>query len=295
MNKNTKGYLLALTTIFIWSSTFIITKLILEYVTPIQILFWRIFIAIIVLFIIYPKFNRMRNLHSELLFLLSGVALAFYFIFENTALDITYSSNVGLLVALSPLFTAIIVSIKEKKSYFIPKNIIGLILSFLGVGLIVFGLSGIKGVHPLGDLLALSAGLMFSLYTGFLSDVHKVYHVIQKTRKVFIYVLFTMLVYALIKGESIAWQNIAFSTLLGVFYLGIVASSFAFLFWNNAIDLIGTFKTNLFIYLIPLVTMIFSAIVFDDPITSIKILGAILILSGLYITERKSKKDVVSL
>ena len=209
-------------------------------------------------------------------------------------MDLTYSSNVGLLVALSPLFTAIIVSIREKKSYFTYKNIIGLILSFLGVGFIVFGISGIKGIHPLGDFLAMSAGLMFSLYTGFLSEVHKEYHIIQKTRKVFIYVLLSMSVYALAKQDSIVWQKIDISTLLGVFYLGVIASSFAFLFWNKAIEYIGTFKTNLFIYLIPLVTMIFSAIIFDDPITRIKVLGALFIIGGLYITERRSKEDIAS-
>jgi drug/metabolite transporter (DMT)-like permease len=249
----------------------------------------RLTISIVVLFIIYPKINKEMESKSEILFILSGASLAGYFIFENTALELTYSSNVGLLVALSPLFTAIIVSIKEKKSYFIPKNIIGLSLALFGVGLVVFGKEGIVGVNPLGDILAMSAALMFSFYTGFLSDVTKEYHIIQKTRKVFIYVLLTLLIYALITKESIVISTTKTSVLLGILYLGIMASSFAFIFWNKSIELIGTFKTNLFIYLVPAFTMIFSAIIFDDPVTLLKIIGAILILTGLYITERKKR------
>jgi len=289
MRSTTKGYILAITTIAIWSSTFIITKLILDFVSPTEILILRILLAIIVLFILYPKIDRDIQFHTEVLFLLSGVALALYFIFENSALNITYSSNVGLLVALSPIFTTIIVSIKEKKSYFFLKNNVGLMLSLLGVGLVVFGKEGFAGVNPFGDFLAISAGLMFSFYTAFLSDVTKQYHIIQKTRKVFIYVLLSLVIYSLIAGNSIIITNRSSNIIIGILYLGIIASSFAFIFWNKAIEYIGTFKTNLFIYLVPVITMVFSAIIFDDPVTPIKVVGAIFILLGLYIVQSKKR------
>ena len=137
MNTIQKGYIFATATIIIWSSTFIITKMILEFVSPIEILILRILISIVVLFVIYPKVDKRIELKTEVLFFLSGVTLALYFIFENNALNVTYSSNVGLLVSLSPLFTAIIVSVREKKSYFSLKSSIGLLLSLIGVGLVV--------------------------------------------------------------------------------------------------------------------------------------------------------------
>jgi len=261
--------------------------MILDFVSPSEILILRIFIAIIVLFIIYPKIDRKIELKTELLFLLSGVTLAFYFIFENSALNITYSSNVGLLVALSPLFTAVIVSFKEKKSYFGFKNSIGLVLSLIGVGLVVFGKEGITGVNPTGDFLAICAALMFSFYTGFLSEVTRKYHIIEKTRKVFIYVFISLVVYSLLAGNSIIITNTSPNIIFGILYLGIIASSFAFIFWNKAIEYIGTFKTNLFIYLVPLVTMVFSAMVFDDPVTLVKLIGATFILFGLYIVQNQ--------
>jgi len=292
MRNTTKGYILAIATITIWSSTFIITKLILDFVSPSEILILRIFLAILVLFILYPKIDTKFQFKTEVLFFLSGVTLALYFIFENSALNITFSSNVGLLVALSPLFTTIIVSIKEKKSYFVPKNTFGLALSLLGVGLVVFGKEGFTGINPTGDFLAICAALMFSFYTAFLSSVTKQYHIIEKTRKVFIYVLLSLLIYSLIAGNSIIITNTSSNIIFGILYLGIIASSFAFIFWNKAIEYIGTFKTNLFIYLVPLVTMLFSAIVFEDPVTLFKVIGAILILLGLYIVQSKKKDRV---
>jgi len=289
MNTKGYGYLFAFITVLIWSSTFIISKVVLGYVTPIQLLTIRMLIAILFLFAIYPKVHKDMHLKSELLFLISGIALALYFIFENTALVLTYSSNVGLLVALSPIFTAILVSIAEKTSYFIPRYIIGLILAFIGVFLVEFGKAGIEGFAFLGDMLAILAGLMFSVYTLFFSRITKEYHLIQKTRKVFIYVFFTLIVYSLVSGESLLWDTISWGTVSGALYLGLAASSIAFLLWNRAIGLIGTFRTNLFIYLITVMTVIFSIILLDDPITIVKSIGTVIIITGLYISEREPK------
>ncbi|MCF7925546.1 MAG: DMT family transporter [Candidatus Izimaplasma sp.] len=291
MRTKLTGYFLAITTITIWSSTFILTKLMLDYITPLQILSVRLFIATVFLFIIYPKFNRDTNFKTELLFLGSGVGLGLYFVFENTAVDMTYPSNVGLLVALSPLFTAIISSFREQKSYFIPKNIIGLTLALLGVGFVVFGKGGIKGIEPLGDFLAITAALMFSIYTAFLSTVKKKFHIIQKTRKVFIYTLAVLLIYNFIFGASLRWGTFNSTTVFGVLYLALLASSVAFIMWNKAIGLIGTFKTNLFIYLVPVFTMFMSYLVLDDPITLLNTLGTVIIILGLYITEKEPKRN----
>ncbi|MEC9484980.1 MAG: DMT family transporter [Candidatus Izemoplasma sp.] len=284
------GYLLAMTTVTIWSSTFVITKLVLEYITPLQILTVRLLTATLFLFIIYPKFRKPTSIKTELLFLGSGLGLGLYFIFENTAVDMTYPSNVGLLVALSPLFTAIISSFREDKSYFVLKNIIGLIMALVGVGFVVFGNSGVKGIEPLGDFLAILAALMFSIYTAFLASVYEEYHIIQKTRKVFIYTFLVLITYHLFFGTTLIWETVNKTTVFGVLYLAIAASSLAFLLWNKAIALIGTFKTNVFIYMVPVVTMIMSYIIVDDPITLLNTFGTLIIIIGLYITEKESKQ-----
>ena len=294
MRDRLVGYILAMTTVTIWSSTFVVTKLVLEYVTPVQILTVRLFVATLFLFIIYPKWEKGTSLKTELLFLGSGIGLGLYFVFENTAVDLTYPSNVGLLVALSPLFTAFISSIREHTSYFVLKNIIGLIMALVGVGFVVFGNSGVRGIEPLGDFLAILAALMFSIYTAFLASVKHDFHIIQKTRKVFIYTFLVLITYQIIDhfifGTPLVWETINPTNIFGVLYLAIIASSLAFLLWNKAIGLIGTFKTNVFIYMIPVVTMVMSYIVVDDPITILNSIGTLIIIIGLYITEKESKQ-----
>lgn len=289
MKRSIIGYLLALTTVTIWSSTFIITKLLLDYLTESQILIFRSFFAVITLFIIYPKITK-TNKKEELLYFLSGTALALYFIFENTAVNTTFPSNVGLLVATSPIFTAIIISHLEKKGYFTTYTIIGFVLAQSGVALVVLSDTGIEGFSPLGDILAVLAALMFSVYTVILSSVSKETHIIEKTRKVFIYSFLVFLIYSFLFQEPILWEETTPMLFVGVLYLGVIASSFAFIFWNRAIDIIGTYKTSLFIYLIPVITMIMSILFINEKITVFKLIGASFIIGGLYLSENVKSK-----
>lgn len=285
MKQTWLGYLLAIVTVTIWSSTFIITKLVLDYISPIQLLTVRIFLTVIFLWVIMPKKSKVFIWKVELLYLFSGLGLALYFIFENTSVLLTMPSNVGLLVALSPIFTTVLVSIKEKTSYFIPKNIIGLLLALVGVFFVEFGNSAIH-VAFLGDMLAILAALMFSFYTFFLSKIKDDTHLIIKTRKVFTYVFLVLFLYQIVMKESFVWDSYNATTIGGVIFLALVASSLAFLFWNHSITLIGTFKTNIFIYLIPVITMVMSYLVMDDPITLFKVIGTVVIIVGLYLSEK---------
>lgn len=285
------GYLLAIVTVTIWSSTFIVTKIILEYMSPVELLTYRMFLATLAMFLIYPKYQKPTSIKEESWYMLSGLALAAYFIFENTAIDKTFPSNVGLLVALSPIVTTMLLSIRTKVSYFNKPRTIGLVLALIGVGLVVFGESGFEGFSPIGDLLAIGAAVSFSFYTIFLKEMKQENHIIQRTRKVFLYMFIYILFFALFRGVDFNILHQSTSVILGVVFLAILASSFAFIFWNKALEVLGTFETSVFIYLIPVITMIFSKIVLDDPITLLKVFGTVCIIVGLIFSEKKVQAD----
>ena len=89
MKSQLKGHIFAIMTITIWSSTFIVSKIILETLTPLQVLLMRYAIAVIFLSATYPKFKRPISWKEELLYLGIGASLVGYFIFENSALQRT--------------------------------------------------------------------------------------------------------------------------------------------------------------------------------------------------------------
>lgn len=287
MNIKFKGHLLAIVTVSIWSSTFIITKILLSAMLPLQILFVRFIISIIVLFIIYPKISKPKSIKSELFFIASGFSLALYFYFENSALKHTFSSNVSLIVATIPLITGLLSTIFFKTNYLNKSRLFGFALSYIGVATIILTSSQGAKIYPIGDIFALFAAIMFSFYSLFVQQVQKDFNLIEMTRKIFIYSFILLTGITLIEKQNPLIFTLSPNIIISMLFLGVVASSFAFLLWNKSIEYIGSISTNQYIYLVPIITTLLSCIIFSEKISIYKIFGTILIIGGLYIAETK--------
>lgn len=284
-----KGHIFAIGTILIWGSTFIVSKILLEQMSPLQILFYRFLMAVVFLSLFYPKFRKPAGIKEELLFLTTGGCLALYYFFENSALKHTYSSNVSLIVATIPLITAFISGLIYKTPFFNRKNLIGFVVAYSGVLLIILNGNKLAGVEPVGDLFAFLAAVMFAVYSLILQKVQKGYQLIELTRKVFIYGLIILGVIILFSGESLHVQGINFKILVSMLFLGLVASTLAFLMWNSAIESIGSIKTNQYIYLVPIITTVLSSVVIGEKVTIMTVIGAALIILGLYSSQNEKK------
>lgn len=291
MSSKVKGHIFAVLTICIWSSTFIVSKIILETLMPIQVLFIRYGLALAFLSLIYPKFKKPTSLKEEATFLFIGGVLVCYFIFENSALQRTYSSNVSLIVATIPILTGLMSMAIYKTGFFNVKNLIGLLLAYGGVAVIIMNGSRLEGVAPVGDFLAFGAAIMFAVYTLAMEQPKDVYHIIQRTRKVFAYGFLVLLMVVLFKGTGFSGIVITKPLVASMFYLGIVASSLAFIMWNDAIKRLGPIRTNLYIYLVPVVTTFMSALVLKEKVTWLTLVGAVGILAGLYLSEQDEVAD----
>ena len=74
------AHLLAFITIFIWSTTYVSTKLLLINFTPTEIQFFRLVIAYLALFIVKPGFIKYKNIKEELTFAGAGLCgITLYF------------------------------------------------------------------------------------------------------------------------------------------------------------------------------------------------------------------------
>ena len=74
MNKKaTAGHITALITIVIWGTTFISTKILLTDFTPIEILFFRFLLGLLVLIAVYPKRLKIKDKKQEFTFAAAGL------------------------------------------------------------------------------------------------------------------------------------------------------------------------------------------------------------------------------
>lgn len=292
-NKNSTGHLLALLTILIWGTTFISTKVVLIDFTPVEILFFRFVIGYVVLFLIYPRLMRITSFREEMLFIGAGLCgITLYFLIENIALVYTLASNVGVIVSIAPFFTAVLAHFFLDGERLHKRFIAGFAIALTGIILIGLNGSFILQLNPLGDLLAFVAPAVWAIYSVLMRKIGELsYHTIGATRKVFFYGLLFMLP-ALFLFEFHfdlgRFANMAnFSNLI---FLGLGASALCFVTWNRAVILLGAVKTSVYIYLVPVITVVASALILHERITWITLLGALLTLLGSFISEKNVQR-----
>lgn len=283
-------YVTAFVIVVIWGCTFVQTKLLINAgLRPDEIFFFRFVLAYVLMLPFASKRLWLGNWKDELLAIALGLTGgSLYFITENYALAYGYCSNVSLIVCLTPLITVLIVGCFYPGERMDRKGLFASLLALAGMALVVFNGNFILKLSPVGDILALAACLCWALYTLIIKRLQDKYSNMLITRKVFGYGLLTILpllcvngvnVELLVDGGTVVWGNLLF--------LGCVASMLCFLGWNRCLEKLGTVRATNLLYLNPVVAITTSALVLGERVTWVAIIGALLILFGLYMFRRK--------
>jgi len=292
MRKNILfNYYLALLVVFIWSITFVSTKILLNHISPTEILFYRNVIAYLIFFAISPKIIWPRSFRDEIKFALAGLlGVTLYFLCENFALSLSTASNVSLLVATAPMLTGLVSHFLTKNERITKYFVYGCIFGLAGVFLIVFNGHFFLKLNPAGDMLAIIAALSFAFYSIIIRDLDiTTYSAVVITRKTFFYSLLSLI--PLLFTPLFKWdlklliEGQVFGNLL---FLGIFASALCFILWNKVIWELGAVKANNLIYLSPPMAMVLAAVVLKERITIFAASGGLLILLGVYISQKTS-------
>ncbi|MDR2118294.1 MAG: DMT family transporter [Tannerellaceae bacterium] len=288
--KQIPYFIMAVLTVIVWGTTFVSTKILLDWkLTPVDIFFYRFLLAYAAIWIFCPKRFWADTVKDEVFFFCAGLTGgSLYFIAENTALDITLASNVSLIVSIAPLVTAFLSHLFVKGEKLRSTLIYGSLLALTGVAFVVYNGNFILKIKPTGDILALTSAVMWGLYTVILKRLDTRYPILFITRKVFFYGIVTILpvfcISPLTTDTAILFRPAVWGNLL---FLGFIASMLCYILWNVAVKHLGAIRTTNYIYFMPIVTLITSALVIHEPITPIALSGAALILGGVYLAESK--------
>ena len=286
------GHGAALFSILVWGTTFISTKVLLRAFAPVEILFLRFVLGFLALALMCPRRLKLTDRRQELTFAAAGLCgVTLYFLLENIALTYTLASNVGVIVAVSPLFTALISRMMPEGEKLRPTFFAGLAAALGGVALITWGGSAALELNPVGDLLALLAALVWSLYSLLTRRIGGFgYSTVQSTRRIFLYGLVFMLPALPLLGFRPDFAALAQGVnLANLLYLGLGASALCFVTWNAAVGRLGAVKTSVYIFLVPVITVVTSAVVLHEPITAAAVAGTALTLAGLFLSQYRPR------
>lgn len=264
-HSNRTGHLLAFATTMVWGTTFVCTKVLLAAFEPIEILFFRFMLGGIALCAAYPKRLRVRDKKKELLFFLAGLCgVTFYFLLENIALTHTLASNVGVIISVAPFFTALL-------------------------SRIVFRVE----INPIGDLLAVGAAFVWACYSILTKKISTYgYKTVQTTRRIFFYGLLGILpILPFFKFELGLHRFLTPIYTANLLFLGLGASALCYVTWNVAVKVLGAVKTSVYIYLVPVVTVVTSILILHEKLTIVSLVGTVLTLLGLIVSERRGGNE----
>ncbi len=293
--ENLISYLAAIFSMIFFGMSFIWTKILLQSYGPLTIIFLRLLVSSILLFLYLVITRKMIFDKRDLKYFLT---LAFfepflYFIGENYGVKYVSPTIASMIVSTIPLVTPIFVYIflKERLNKY---NIFGLVISFTGVLTVLLTKNStldysFKGIAFL--FFAVAATIGYSIIVKQLTDKYSSINIVFFQNIIgLVYFIPLLLV---LERNALMEFRIDYSAFWALLQLSVFASTLAFIFLTKSIGTIGVNKTNVFINLIPVVTALFSFFIFGDLLSTQEIVGIIIVIAGLFLSQIKNKQQEV--
>lgn len=276
-----------------WGMSFVWSTQVYQSLNPTATIFLRLAVATVFFTIILFAFRQNERIRKEHLKLFALAALFepfLYFIFEGYGLKDTSPIIGSTIIALIPLVTPIAASIFLKERLIV-KNIIGIVVSFLGVVAMLLNKDLEFVASPKGVLFLCGAVIVAVGYSIALSKLTKFYKPMTITwvQNIIGMIYFIPMVIVMERFEPSNFANVS-AYIVPLACLGVFCSATAYALWAYAFSKLGASKANVYSNLIPVFTAIFSYFIIHEALTAGKIVGILLVVAGLVLSQMKSQR-----
>jgi drug/metabolite transporter (DMT)-like permease len=290
-----KIYLKLLLTAIFWGGTFVAGRLVTRNVGPYSIALQRFVIASTLLLMltwrIEGKLPRLKKQQVIPVILLGIIGIFFYNVMFFKALKIIEAGRASLIIATCPIFITICSAIFLKEKINIVKGI-GIAISVCGATVVISkgNLSGIiEGGLGLGELYIFCCVLSWVTYSIIGKTVMKNLSPLASVSYSTAIGAIALLVPAFLEGLS---RNITSQSNLDwlcISYLGVFGTVIGFVWYYQGVERIGPTKAGLFINFVPISAILCAFFILREPVTLSLMIGAVLVISGVYLTNRTVK------
>ena len=293
MNK--KAHLAGIGFSIIFGFSFMFSKKLMAYISPMGVISYRFLIA----FLAFEILRRSKVIHINLrnksnwpIIIVGVFQPVLYFIFETYGLEKTTSAEAGLMIALIPIFVTIFSAIilKEKPRIL---QILFILVSFLGVVVIqILNPNDGFEINYIGFILLLSAVISAALFNIASRSASRTHKAIETTYLMsFMGMISFNLIYLIqlsIEGNTMSYITVLSNlNVIGpILYLGLIASIFGFLLVNYSLSQLPAHVTSIYANISTIVSVIVGFLFLSEIITLYHLIGGVLIIIGVYGTTR---------
>ena len=283
----------------IWGSAFIAIKISVEFINPFSVASLRLILGAFFLFVIFSLKKYSFNISKKniILIILIGVIGNFIpFSLISWSEQYVQSNVAGLLLSVGPLFTLVLSHFLTKDDKFTLIKFISISIGFLGV-LIIIGFDTILNLvngdaENLFPKIAIVLSALGYSISSILAYNIKNLGTIQLTTFVTISAAIVSIPFMVI-GEIQSPSFFHLNSVLAIIYLGLFPTALAFQLRFYLISKAGPIFLSYVAYLIPIFAIIWGYIFLKEVVSFEVILGVVLVLVGVFISQKKTKNTNV--
>lgn len=276
----------------------ILTGSALNDLPPLTIAFGRIAVAFLVLLpIAYRSAWRSRHLfsrHWKPLLLMTVTGVAGFNTLIYTALQYTSATNVSVLEASIPAVT-VLLSFWLLRERLQPLQWLGLLLSLCGALWVVTDgrlLNLADMAWNAGDAIMAVGAFSWAAYS---IAVKRYLHLFPAHGAVLVMTgisVLLLLPWVLAEWAVVGFPDVSAGQWSGLVYLGVFPSVIALLLYNRAVAALGASQASVFLNFVPVFTMLGAYLLLNEAVTSMQIVGAMVVIVGVFFTTRNKQETI---
>lgn len=285
MNNKILGALFLSLAASIWGAMYVVVKVVVEVVPPLELVWMRYVIAVITLAIIGFSMKQSWRIAKKdwlIIFLVGLVGNTISIVTQEMGTMLSTAQMGAIITSTTPAFMVLFARLILKEKITI-KKCLSIALATIGVGIIV-GSGQIDVNQQLGGFYLLIAALTWALMSVLVKKIPTQYSqiVITTYSSMVAVILLTPLV--LPRLNNLDLSSVLQPTISGgLLYLGIVSTAGGFFLWNKGLQLMNASSGGLFFFLQPIVGTFLGWLLLGETIGITFWLGTILIFSGVFI------------
>jgi drug/metabolite transporter (DMT)-like permease len=289
-------YVLLALTAFFWGSSWIVVKSLTADLDPILIATGR-FLLVSLMFIpvalwLHLKGERLEGKDVGMLILLGIFGVVLLYILQYSGVNLTTAINASLMTTFNPAVTLLLSSffLREKIDF---KKVAAILIAFLGAFLVITNGDmnfGTKMSDITGSILSLLSTCCWAVYTVMSKKAVGSHSAIFLVVYASIFGTMLLLPVALLTPTAPRLLSLSLHDAGWLFYLAVTCTVFGYFAWSYSLERIDASQAAIFIYLVPLSSILLSYIFLGEHLAPYSALGVLLIFAGVYYSTREGSE-----
>lgn len=275
----------------IWGGMYVVVKVVVAVIPPLELVWMRYMVAILALLLIGLLTKQKWRIEKRYILLIIAIGIignTISIVAQETGTMLSTAQMGAIITSSTPAFMVIFARLILKERLTI-KKAISVCLATVGVVLIV-GIGNMSVSNTLGGVSLVIAALTWALMSVLVKRVPSDYSQIVVTTYATLVALVLLTPFVLPRLSTINFSELTHPTIWGgLLYLGVISTAGGFLLWNRGLQMLNASSGGIYFFFQPVVGTLLGWLLLGERIGIMFWIGSFLILIGVLFVIREDK------